>query len=32
MEEDCMCKGKTMLFEYLDSFYSEIKQMSDVKK
>lgn len=25
MAEDCMCKGKTMLFEYLESIYDEIK-------
>lgn len=23
-EEDCMCEGKTMLFEYLDSVYDEL--------
>lgn len=29
MEEDCMCEGKTMIFEYLESIYSEIKQLCD---
>ena len=32
IEEDCMCKGKTMVFEYLESIYSEIKLMCDEKK
>lgn len=27
MEEDCMCKGKTMLFEYLESIYNDIKDI-----